>query len=121
MTDWTNCPDVERTLGKLSGAWCVRGTRIPVQAIIDNAEAGCSAEEIAGPDIFAAYGGRGLHLAGECLVASDPRIAHSRSELGAEGLLQRHGPEGAVVPDPLTPRSSSCVTAAWRSDAGKLR
>src|SRR5262249_33516994 len=29
MTDWTNCPDVERTPGKLSGAWCVGGTRMP--------------------------------------------------------------------------------------------
>ena len=35
------------------------------------------------------YGDSGLHLAGECLVASDPRIAHGGSELGAEGLLQR--------------------------------
>ena len=35
------------------------------------------------------YGDSGLHLASECLVASDPRIAHGGSELGAEGLLQR--------------------------------
>jgi uncharacterized protein (DUF433 family) len=51
MIDWTNCPDAERTPGKVSGAWCVKGTRIPVQAIIDNAE-DCSPEEIAGPDIY---------------------------------------------------------------------
>jgi uncharacterized protein (DUF433 family) len=30
----------------------VKGTRIPVQAILDNAAAGCTPEEIAGPDIF---------------------------------------------------------------------
>jgi uncharacterized protein (DUF433 family) len=46
MIDWTNCPDAERTPGKLSGAWCVKGHRIPVQAILDNFEDGCSAEEI---------------------------------------------------------------------------
>ena len=46
--DWTRCRDAERTPGKVSGAWCVKGTRIPVQAIIDNAPEGCTAEEIAG-------------------------------------------------------------------------
>lgn len=46
MIDWTACPDVERTPGKVSGAWCVKGTRIPVQAILDNAE-DCTPEEIA--------------------------------------------------------------------------
>jgi uncharacterized protein (DUF433 family) len=46
MIDWTACPDVERTPGKVSGAWCVKGTRIPVQAILDNA-ADATAEEIA--------------------------------------------------------------------------
>ena len=50
--DWTRCRDAERTPGKVSGAWCVKGTRIPVQAIINNAREGCTAEEIAGDDIF---------------------------------------------------------------------
>jgi uncharacterized protein (DUF433 family) len=44
--DWSQCPDAERTPGKVSGAWCVKGTRIPVQAILDNAE-DFTAEEIA--------------------------------------------------------------------------
>jgi uncharacterized protein (DUF433 family) len=44
-------PTPERTPGKVSGAWCVKGTRIPVQAIIDNAR-DCTPEEIAGPDMF---------------------------------------------------------------------
>jgi uncharacterized protein (DUF433 family) len=48
--DWSQCPDVERTADTLSGAWRIKGTRIPVQAIIDNAE-DCTPEEIAGPDI----------------------------------------------------------------------
>ena len=46
MIDWSLCPDVERTTGKVSGAWVVRGTRIPVQAVIDNAKDGFTAEEI---------------------------------------------------------------------------
>jgi uncharacterized protein (DUF433 family) len=45
--DWSRCPDVERTPGKVWGAWCVKGTRLPVQAIIDIADAECTAEEIA--------------------------------------------------------------------------
>jgi uncharacterized protein (DUF433 family) len=44
--DWTGCPDVDRDPGKCSGAWCVKGTRVMVQGILDNAE-DCSAEEIA--------------------------------------------------------------------------
>jgi uncharacterized protein (DUF433 family) len=51
LIDWTRCPDVERTPGKCSGAWCVKGTRIPVDAILANA-ADCTPEEIAGPDIY---------------------------------------------------------------------
>lgn len=46
--DWSKCPDVESMPGRLSGQWVVRHTRIPVQAVLDNAEDGHSAEEIAG-------------------------------------------------------------------------
>ena len=38
MIDWSECPDAERIPGKVSGAWLVVGTRIPVRAILDNAE-----------------------------------------------------------------------------------
>jgi len=47
MIDWSRCPDVDRDPGKCSRAWCVKGTRVMVQGIIDNAAAGCTAEEIA--------------------------------------------------------------------------
>jgi uncharacterized protein (DUF433 family) len=46
--DWSQCPNVESVPGRLSGQWVVRHTRIPVQALIDNAEDGYSAEAIAG-------------------------------------------------------------------------
>jgi hypothetical protein len=43
--EWSQCPDVERIPGKVSGAWLVVGTRIPADAVIDNAEDGYSAEQ----------------------------------------------------------------------------
>jgi uncharacterized protein (DUF433 family) len=45
--DWTNCADVDRDPARCTGAWCVKGTRLTVDAILNNAEDGCSAEEIA--------------------------------------------------------------------------
>jgi uncharacterized protein (DUF433 family) len=44
--DWTGCADVDRDPGKCSGAWCVKGTRIMVQGILDNAK-DFTAEQIA--------------------------------------------------------------------------
>jgi uncharacterized protein (DUF433 family) len=45
--DWTGCPEAERIPGKVSGAWLVRGTGIPADAIVANADDGYSPEEIA--------------------------------------------------------------------------
>jgi uncharacterized protein (DUF433 family) len=45
--DWAGCADVEREAQKLSGAWVVKGSRVPAQAIIDNARDGFSPEAIA--------------------------------------------------------------------------
>jgi uncharacterized protein (DUF433 family) len=47
MVDWSNCPDVESIPGRCSGAWVAKGSRIPADFIIDQAEDGFSAEEIA--------------------------------------------------------------------------
>lgn len=47
MIDWSQCSDVERVPGRVSGAWVIRGTRVPAQAVIDNAEDGFTAEQIA--------------------------------------------------------------------------
>jgi uncharacterized protein (DUF433 family) len=44
--DWTACDDVEIIPGKVSGTWLVVGTRIPADAVIDNAEDGFTAEQI---------------------------------------------------------------------------
>ena len=50
--DWSKCDDVESVPGRVSGAWVIKGTRVRADAIVENARAGCMAEEIAGPDIF---------------------------------------------------------------------
>jgi uncharacterized protein (DUF433 family) len=50
--DWSQCPDAESVPDRCGGAWVVKGTRVPVQGILDNAEAGCTAEEIAGEEIY---------------------------------------------------------------------
>ena len=46
MIDWTLCPDVESKPDVMSGEWVVRGTRIPAQAVLDNAEDGYTPEQI---------------------------------------------------------------------------
>ena len=48
--DWSQCPAVESVPGKLSGAWVFKGTRMPVQTVFENLEAGLSVEEIT--DVF---------------------------------------------------------------------
>jgi uncharacterized protein (DUF433 family) len=47
MIDWSKCDDAERSADTLHGAWRVKGHRIPMQAILDNAEAGCCIGTIA--------------------------------------------------------------------------
>ncbi len=49
--DWKLCPDVESNADVMSGAFVVKGTRVPVQAVLDNAEDGYTAEQIAA-DIY---------------------------------------------------------------------
>ena len=42
MLDWSNCPEVERQEGKVSGAWLFRGTRVPVKTLFENLETGAT-------------------------------------------------------------------------------
>jgi len=44
--DWSQCPEVESVPGKVSGAWVLRGTRMPVAAIFENIEARASIDDI---------------------------------------------------------------------------
>ena len=34
--DWSQCPAVESIPGKRSGAWVLRGTRMPVSTVFEN-------------------------------------------------------------------------------------
>ena len=44
--DWSQCPAVESIAGKVSGAWVLRGTRMPVSIIFENLEAGANIDNI---------------------------------------------------------------------------
>jgi uncharacterized protein (DUF433 family) len=44
--DWSQCPAVESVPGKVSGAWVLRDTRMPVSVIFENLEYGATIEEI---------------------------------------------------------------------------
>jgi uncharacterized protein (DUF433 family) len=44
--DWSQCPAVESVPGKVSGAWVLKETRMPVSAIFENLEAGANIDDI---------------------------------------------------------------------------
>ncbi len=44
--DWSQCPAVESIPGKVSGAWVLKGTRMPVSVIFANLKAGANLDEI---------------------------------------------------------------------------
>ena len=46
ILDWSQCSAVESIPGKVSGAWVLRDTRMPVSLIFENLEYGASIEEI---------------------------------------------------------------------------
>jgi uncharacterized protein (DUF433 family) len=46
MLDWSQCPAAESIPGKVSGAWVLRDTRMPVSLIFENLEYGATIEEI---------------------------------------------------------------------------
>lgn len=45
MLDWSQCPAVEREVGKVSGAWLFKGTRVPVKALFENLEDGARVDD----------------------------------------------------------------------------
>ena len=45
--DWSTCPEVESVPDRMSGAWVVRDTRVPADAIVENAAEGYTPEQIA--------------------------------------------------------------------------
>lgn len=49
--DWSECPDVERKAGVLSGSPVIVGTRVPPETIVEHVRDGYSPEEISS-DLF---------------------------------------------------------------------
>ena len=45
MLDWSQCPSVQRSADKMSGAWVFRGTRVPVKSLFENLEDGATVGE----------------------------------------------------------------------------
>ena len=45
MLDWTQCAAVERVPGKVSGAWVLKTTRVPVRALFENLEDGATVND----------------------------------------------------------------------------
>jgi len=44
--EWAQCAAVERVPGKMSGAWVLRGTRMPVATIFENLEEGANIDDL---------------------------------------------------------------------------
>jgi len=44
--DWSQCAAVESIPGKVSGAWVLKGTRMPVSAIFENIAGGASVDDL---------------------------------------------------------------------------
>jgi uncharacterized protein (DUF433 family) len=72
--DWSQCPDAERIEGKLSGAWCVKEHRVRCQDILGQYQAGCTPEEIAGPDIYGGPGGIPLDVVRRVIDFAHPLV-----------------------------------------------
>jgi uncharacterized protein (DUF433 family) len=78
--DWSQCPAIESVPGKVSGAWVFRGTRMPVQTVFENLEAGLSIEEITEVfDVTPEEVRAVLHFASESLAAATPPAASRAS------------------------------------------
>jgi uncharacterized protein (DUF433 family) len=43
--DWSLCAAVDRSPGKLGGAWCFRNTRVPVAALFEHLDQGSTIDE----------------------------------------------------------------------------
>lgn len=71
--DWSQCDAVERVPGRVSGAWVLAGTRVPVAVVFENLEAGLTVAEVAEQfDVAATQVRRVLEFAAQSLaVAGD--------------------------------------------------
>jgi uncharacterized protein (DUF433 family) len=45
MIDWSNCPEVESSADKVSGAFVFVGSRVPISALFENLEDGVTVKQ----------------------------------------------------------------------------
>jgi uncharacterized protein (DUF433 family) len=45
VLNWSQCPVVERSPEKVSGAWVFKNTRVPVAALFENLESGARLDD----------------------------------------------------------------------------
>lgn len=45
MLDWKTCSAVDRSEDKVSGAWVINNTRVPVKAVFENLESGATIDQ----------------------------------------------------------------------------
>ncbi len=45
MTNWTECKAAECNPSKISGAWALTGTRVPVHALFESLESGATVKD----------------------------------------------------------------------------
>jgi len=57
--DWTRCTAVDRNPEKLDGAWCFRGTRLPVRSLFEHLDQGSTVDEFL--EWFPAVSGEQVH------------------------------------------------------------
>lgn len=102
--DWSRCDLLESVPGKVSGAWVIRGTRMPAQTISDNYDACMDPPEIAAAwDLDRAVVEAIVGHAEQCRVGARACILAS-PEFAA--LL-----EGAPAPPPVD--WSGCEVVEW--------
>jgi uncharacterized protein (DUF433 family) len=72
MLDWNQCPAVESSPKRVSGAWVFKGTRVPVRALFENLDEGASVEEFLAwfPGVHRDQVHAVLAYAGESLVVA---------------------------------------------------
>ena len=101
MLDWNQCQAVERVLGKVSGAWVFKHTRVPVKALFENLEDGDAVALLVRPEFYETNEKAKQELSGvtELIIAK-----------------RRNGPTGELSPQRFT--KANVVTVGKSSCGG---
>ena len=92
--DWSQCPAVESIPGKVSGAWVFKGTRMPVQTVFANFEAGMSLQEIT--EVFDGARQEESRTHRTCSLDKEPSYALPKAGPGANISAASQSPQVAL-------------------------